>query len=118
MNGLFSQTNRLPSHAAVRCGGQGGENGAPGGGGVLLPLTKERTPGRAAGKSKVAVTISQPSSIRSALTNSDTVFSVVVKPSPIAVTLDMDELGGCSRAVLKRVEVAQGEADSRSVVGC
>lgn len=42
----------------------------------------------------------------------------MVKPSPIEVTLDMDELGGCSRAVLKRVEVAQGEADSRSVVGC
>lgn len=97
--------------------GRGGENGAPGGGGVLLPLTKERT-GRSAGKFKVAITVSQPSSIRSGLTNSDTVFSVVVKPSPIAVTLDMDELGGCSRAVLKRVEVAQGEADSRSVVGC
>lgn len=42
----------------------------------------------------------------------------MVKPSPIEVMLDMDELGGCSRAVLKRVEVAQGEADSKSVVGC
>lgn len=41
----------------------------------------------------------------------------MVKPSPIAVTLDEDKLAGCSRAVLKRVEVARGEADSRSVVG-